>query len=249
MQDAVVVDVQLHLGDCLEVLKGLPDGCVDAVVTDPPYSSGGRQNGQKRTSFTKLSGWNGDPTKWDRESWVSSDSMGADSFCWFMRQIAVESMRLATPKSHAYVFIDWRNLTLVTQAWESAGWQWRTLVVWNKKRQGMGSFWRSCHELIPVFVKGQPEPMPHGNFYNVLECAPPHDKVHPTEKPLAIISELVSATRAGGTVLDPFMGSGTTGVACVQTGRNFIGIEIEPKYYDIARQRIEAAQQQLTLAL
>lgn len=65
---------------------------------------------------------------------------------------------------------------------------------------------------------------------------------HPTQKPLALMTELLKATPPGGTVLDPFMGSGTTGVACVQTGRNFIGIEIDPTYFEIARRRIEEAQ-------
>ena len=72
-----------------------------------------------------------------------------------------------------------------------------------------------------------------------------HDKQHPTQKPLALIKELIlSCTLEGDTVLDPFMGSGTTGVACVQTGRNFIGIEIDPAYFAIAEKRIAEAQLQ-----
>ena len=70
-------------------------------------------------------------------------------------------------------------------------------------------------------------------------------RVHPTQKPVALMAALIGQyTQPGATVLDPFMGSGTTGVACVQTGRNFIGIEIDPGYAEIARQRIEKAQLQ-----
>ena len=73
---------------------------------------------------------------------------------------------------------------------------------------------------------------------------------HPTEKPVALFSWILNRfTKEGDTILDPFMGSGTTGVACVQTGRNFIGIEINKDYYDIAEKRITEAQQQLRLGI
>ena len=75
------------------------------------------------------------------------------------------------------------------------------------------------------------------------------DLYHPTEKPLPLIEYLVEKSCKEGTILDPFMGSGTTGVACVQTGRNFVGMEIEPKYYEIAEKRIAEAQLQLGMPL
>jgi hypothetical protein len=76
---------------------------------------------------------------------------------------------------------------------------------------------------------------------DVFQCSPPASKVHPTEKPTALIVSLIKLACASGTILDPFMGSGTTGVAAVKLGRAFIGIEIEPKYFDIACRRIQAA--------
>jgi site-specific DNA-methyltransferase (adenine-specific) len=225
------------VGDCLNLMANLPNESIGAIVTDPPYSSGGRQNAQKRKSFTKLEGARQDPTVWTKDEWVQGDSMGADSFCWFMREVAIESFRVCRNSAHAYVFIDWRNLNLVTQAWESSGWQWRSLIVWSKKRLGMGSFWRSTHELVPVFTKGQPDPMPHGSFYNVIECAPPSDKEHPTMKPLEVISQLVSATT--GVVLDPFCGAGTTCLAAKNLNRPFIGMDIDPKWVAIAKRRLQ----------
>jgi DNA modification methylase len=75
---------------------------------------------------------------------------------------------------------------------------------------------------------------------DVLTYSPPNDKCHPCEKPVELLEDLIGICGGDGTILDPFMGSGTTGVACVRLGRKFIGIEREQKYFDIACQRIEA---------
>lgn len=76
----------------------------------------------------------------------------------------------------------------------------------------------------------------------------PEERYHPTQKPLSLMLWIIeNYTSSGDTILDPFMGSGTTGVACVQTGRNFIGIELDPHYYEIAKRRIEQAQRQMIL--
>ncbi len=86
---------------------------------------------------------------------------------------------------------------------------------------------------------------------NVLALQPVNgdDKDHIAEKPIDLLKTMLGVTPTGATIIDPFMGSGTTGVACVQTGRKFIGIEIEPKYFEIAVKRIEAAQLQMRLPL
>lgn len=85
---------------------------------------------------------------------------------------------------------------------------------------------------------------------NVLSLMPDRERDHPNEKPLALMQTLIETlSNDGDTILDPFMGSGTTGVACVKLGRKFIGIEIEPKYFDIACRRIEKAVSEPRLAL
>ena len=87
---------------------------------------------------------------------------------------------------------------------------------------------------------------------SIISVQKPHpsNSQHPTEKPVELMKWLIETyTREGDTILDPFMGSGTTGVACVQTGRNFIGIEIDPTYFAIAEKRIKEAQQQPRLEL
>ena len=109
----------------------------------------------------------------------------------------------------------------------------------------MGSYWRNNHEWICVLVKGKPRPLPHCSFYNTWKGIKPQGGTHPTEKPINLIRYLAeSFGNTENAILDPFMGSGTTGIACSQIDRPFIGIEIEKKYFDIACERIENAQRQ-----
>jgi site-specific DNA-methyltransferase (adenine-specific) len=115
-------------------------------------------------------------------------------------------------------------------------------VIWDKRNPGLGLRYRRQHEMLMVShkrggrIRWNKE---KGAVPNIISMMPDRDRVHPNEKPLALMERIVGVhTRHGDTVLDPFMGSGTTGVACVQLGRKFIGIELEPRYFDIACRRI-----------
>ncbi len=235
--------IDLRLGDCLEIMKELPDNSVDAVVTDPPYCSGGRQQAGARNTIAKN-------TRED-EAWLPSDNMGTDTYLWFMRQVAKESIRLTVTGGSAYVFTDWRQYTTIVTAWESAGWTLKNVLVWDKNRGGaMGSWWRNNHEWVPIFVKGKARPLTSHSFFNTWAGGKPQGGQHPTEKPLELLQYIISAvTPVGGVILDPFMGSGTAGVAAISLGYGFQGIEIDPTYYAIAEKRIADAQQQLALPL
>lgn len=234
-------NVELHLGDCLEILPALADGSVDAVITDPPYCSGGRQQASCRNIISKS-----DKDVRPPDEWFLADNMGTDTYVRFMRQVARCCLDVAKMGAHGYVFTDWRQYTNLVTAWESVGWTLRSVIVWDKNRGGaMGSFWRSNHEWVCVFAKGQPAALPHGGFFNTWRGSKPQGGTHPTEKPIELLKYLVMAVR--GVVIDPFMGSGTTGVACCKTDRNFIGVEIDPTYYAIAEKRIAEAQMQPVL--
>ena len=229
----------LYRADCLDILRALPAGSVDAVITDPPYSSGSRNAMGQRNLVTKNGGRAND-------AWFNTDNMGADTYMRWMRQVGGLCLHCAVQGAHAYVFTDWRQYTNLVTAWESVGWCLRSVIVWDKARGGaMGSFWRNNHEWIAVFAKGMPTPLPHGGFFNTWQQTKPQGGEHPTEKPVELLSFLCEAV--SGTILDPFMGSGTTGVACMQTGRNFIGCEIDEGYFAIAQRRIENAAAQLHL--
>lgn len=222
--------VTLYHGDALDLLDSGVIESIGSVVTDPPYCSGGRQQSEARNVVSK--------SVRPHRDWLPADSMGSDSYIWWMRSIGSRLMGIAEYGAHAYVFTDWRQYPTVVTAWETTGWSLRSCVVWSKGRGGaMGSFWRNDHEWVAVFTKGMPVPLPHGGFFNVLTATKPQGGKHPTEKPIAIMQRIVEA--APGVVLDPFAGSGTTLVAAKQLGRKAIGIEIEERYCEVIAKRLD----------
>ena len=236
---------RLYHGDCIEVMYGLEDASVDAVITDPPYSSGTRREAAKglRKSMTRGVA---------DQDWFTTDCLTTNGFIWLMRQCGLQWHRLVKPGGHILVFIDWRMMPALSGALESADLRHVGLLVWDKTYFGMGTYFRNQHELILHFTKGRSTAAQRRDVGNVLQAKPIRNGQHPTEKPVDLLQTLISVVvPPGATVLDPFCGSGTTGVAAVQEGRFFIGIEREAEYLEIARARIENAtkNQQLPLAV
>ena len=144
------------------------------------------------------------------------------------------------PARHsAYVFCRWDNIVDVPPP--------RSLVTWVKNNWSMGDLQHehARQTEVALFYPGPEHDFPSGRPTDVVQAARTANEYHPTEKPVALMLQFLRWTR--GLVLDPFMGSGTTGVACAQMGRKFIGIEREPKYFDIACRRIEEAYKQPAL--
>lgn len=230
----------LYLGDCIEISRSLADGSFDAVLTDPPYSSGTRREGAKgiRKSMTRET---------DNEEWFSSDSLTTDGFWWLMHANALQWKRLLKDGSHVLSFIDWRMWPHMTGAIEAADLRRFGMLVWDKAHFGMGMYFRNQHELIMHFTKGKGKEAARHDVGNVIRTkrVSGEDAEHLTQKPVELLSRLLSVvTVPTDVVFDPFMGSGSTGVAAMELGRQFVGIEVEPKYFDIACKRIEDAQRQ-----
>ena len=111
-------------------------------------------------------------------------------------------------------------------------------LIWDKVTSFNGYTWRHQHEIIAWCESSECEQQPTGDGDIIsIRAVPVDDRKHPAEKPIELLVKVQE--KCGSTILDPFMGSGTTGVACVRTGRKFIGIELERKYFDIACKRIE----------
>ena len=162
---------------------------------------------------------------------VKHDAIANDAEEWPL-QLAV-----SIPAGHSsYVFCRWDNLPTVRKP--------KSLVTWVKNNWSMGDLQHehARQTEVALFYPGPSHDFPRGRPTDVVECARTGNEYHPTEKPVALMRAVIEWTR--GTVLDPFMGSGTTGVAAVKLGRKFIGIEIEPKYFDIACRRISEALKQ-----
>jgi len=212
--------ITLYNTRCEDVLPQLIEQ-VDLVLTDPPYGSGGRDGS------THLS-----------DDAITGNRMLSDSHIWLMRTVGAQCCGITKDDSHCYVFSDWRKWRETQIAFETFGWELRSLIVWDKGN-GMGEFWRSSYELILFLTKRKPRKLNSGNCYNVVKYPSVKNGTHPTEKPVDLCIFLMGASsNKGEIVLDPFAGSGTTLVAAKRLGRKAIGIEISEKYCEIAVNRL-----------
>lgn len=240
MRKEVIGRATLYLGDCLDVLECIERA--DAVITDPPYCSGARTSAaiSGRGGMSRGQRWAASP--------IANDRMTVTGFTWLIRHVAQASYRLLPDGGSFLSFIDWRQYPTLYAVIESVNFRAQQLVVWDKGDMALGNGFRNQHELIVHAAKGVPTIYNRGTA-NVLRCKRiSSSDDHPTEKPVGIVAPLIEVvTERGQVVLDPFMGSGTTGVAAVQAGRDFIGIEVDPVFFDIACKRIDDAQRQGSL--
>lgn len=240
MKREIIGECEILRGDCREILPTIK--VVDACVTDPPYCSGGFSESGKQAA--KGMGLRSETIK--EIGWFTNDNMTTAGISWLMGYVASWCYRSMRDGGTFTAFTDWRMVGHLAPAIEASRFRYQNLVVWNKGNAGLGTGFRAQHELAMHFSKGTAK-YHSFDFGNVITTSRVHssEREHQTEKPVELISTIVEVVSPfNGIVLDPFMGSGTTGVACVKLGRKFIGIEIEPKYFDIACRRIEAAYRQ-----
>jgi site-specific DNA-methyltransferase (adenine-specific) len=230
----------------LSVLSEMPTGALGGVVTDPPYSSGG----QFRSDRTNSSASAKYSERRDLPDF-SGDNRDQRSFLLWCSLWMGEALRVCESGAPLFAFTDWRQLPTVTDAVQAGGWNWQGLFVWDKAggRPQKNRPTQSVEYLV-YGVSGQVRQAAGEHFV----CLPPiirasvpttAEREHVTEKPLAVITYLLPLLRPDTTVLDPFMGSGTTLRAAKDLGRKAIGIEIEERYCEIAARRL--SQQVLAL--
>lgn len=238
-------DATLYLGDALAVLAELEPGSIDAVITDPPYSSGGQFRGD-RAGSTKAKYLSSASSAQESTHDFGGDNRDQRSFGYWSTLWASAALRASKPGAPAVFFSDWRQLPVSTDYLQAGGWVWRGVVPWVKStyRPQMGRFGAQCE----YAVWGSAGPMPVergiGCLPGFFEYPYPSAREHVTQKPLPLMEDIVAICAPGGAVLDPFMGSGTTGVAAIKTGRRFIGCEQSPEYFEIACRRIQEAHAQ-----
>jgi site-specific DNA-methyltransferase (adenine-specific) len=228
----------LYRGDCLEVMEGFGPATFDAVITDPPYCSGGATEATRGAATHQ--GLRTNTISAGRFQWFESDNMTTAGLCELMRRICVRAADTMTDGGSVLVFADWRMVTALSPVMESAGLRQRNLLVWDKGHFGCGTGFRPSHEMIIHLTKRSPQF--HSNFVgNVLRHPRTKDRIHPTQKPVELLGDLVEVTSpVGGAVLDPFGGSFSTGAACMRLGRRFVGIERDPRIFDEGCERLEA---------
>lgn len=234
---------RLYHGEALHVLPTLPSAIFDALIADPPYSSGGLfrcdRTAEPVNKYAQDNNARGRPT-------FSGDNRDARSFAYWCTLWLIECQRVLKPGGYVLIFTDWRQLPAMTDVLQAAGFIWRGVIAWNKGTQARaphkGYFRHQC-EYIVWGTNGPCSKAEHAGPFPgcISEGVRQSDKFHMTGKPTALLRQLVQVAPPGGSILDPFAGSGTTAVAAELEGRASVSIEKERAYIAIAAKRIVAA--------
>ena len=234
--------VVLYHGDALDVLPQLPAGSVTAAITDPPYNSGGTSAGERardpREKYCHDGNDRGRPS-------FAGDARDQRSFAFWATMWMRLLRRVVRDDGYCLTFSDWRQLPTMTDVLQAAGFVWRGVVSWNKGRGARaphkGYFRHQC-EYVIWGTNGRCRKAEHaGPFDGCIDVSVRQaDKFHMTGKPTDLMRQLVEVVPAGETIIDPFAGSGTTGVACLEQERQCVLIEQSPEYCKIAKRRLQA---------
>lgn len=215
----------LHLGDCLEVLPSIPEASVQAVITDPLYG------------IDYQSAW-----RTDRSQWKPKIANDTRPFIWFLHPCR----RVCANPGAILCFCRWDVQEAFRQAIEWAGFDVRAQVIWDREAHGMGDLGGTPapqHDVIWFAKVGDYKF--HGDRPKSIVRSSRltgEQLTHPNEKPVDLIAGLVEDyCPAGGKVLDPCMGSGSAGEACIIADREFVGIETDPSHFEAACERLERA--------
>ena len=220
-KDVITEDYQLLFGDCLERMKEIPDGCVDLCVSDIPYKLTG--------------GGKGDGVNSKRPKGILSDNSQLMKVPKFEDWLP-DLYRVMKNGSHIYLMCNFKNLNDLMNKTLDVGFKHINLLIWEKNNCTPSQFYMKNCEYTLLLRKGSSKYINdiggsktvHA-FENIIG-----NKVHPTEKPVDLMMFYVKNSSAEGEiVLDMFMGSGATGVACLNTNRKFIGVEMDEKYFEL----------------
>lgn len=220
--------IQLYKGDCLEIMKDIPDGSIDLVVIDPPYKciSGGNKKGLSYKHKGAITEKN------DGKIFDYNDINIKD----YMQEI----YRVLKENTQCYVMTNVLNIEEMMLEAKNTGFKLHNLLVWEKQNCTPNRWYMKNCEYTLFLRKGKAKPINNMGSKTVHQFFNPQgNKLHPTEKPVDLMElYITNSSNENDTILDCFMGSGSTGEACLKTNRNFIGIEQDDKYFEIAYNRI-----------
>lgn len=233
--------MKLIHGDCLEKMKNIQDKSIDLVLTDPPYMI------SRETNFSK---GGGNEAKYgslsmDFGEWDKGEAIDMEAFF-------KEAYRLLKKGGTIIMFYDIFKMESIRNIAESVGFKQPRIGFWNKTNavpvNARINYLSNAREYFICFCKGK-----KGVFHSYYDkgtydypIVSGKERIHPTQKPVALMRDLLlTHSNEGDVILDPFMGSGTTGVACVNTNREFIGIELNEEYFKIAERNYERYKEYL----
>lgn len=224
----MIENIELIHGDCFELNKNIQDESIDLIVTDPPYGIS-FQSGYRKVKHEKIEN--------DVDLWWLPD--------WFKSQY-----RILKNNSHAYVFCSFHHIDKFKLSALSAGFELKNILIWHKNNTGMGDLtgdYAPQYEFILFLTKGR-RVLNGRRDSNIIKCARTQNEHHPTEKPVNLMQFLIEKSSSpGDLVLDNFFGSGATAIACHNTGRKFIGHEIDEERFNSAKKRLSLLLTQKTL--
>ncbi len=238
--------IDIKQGDCLDFMREIPDGSVDLVVTDPPYPTTSRGNAGNSGGMLQK--------EINKKGKVFAFN---DIDC---TKYAPEFFRVLKDGSHCYVMTNHVNLLHMLNTFTDLrtdeekekrkkpyGFHFIKCLIWDKGNKIMGQYYMSQYEYILFFRKGRGVRINKCGTSDILSVPNKKTKdesgknIHDTEKPVELMKILIeNSSQPNGIVLDPFMGVGSTGVACINTNRNFIGFELDKQYFDIAAERLNS---------
>lgn len=239
--------VTIYHGEALAILSELPSSSCDVLLTDPPYSSGGMFRSDRLTDpAIKYRGWSKNPGEPRRPPDASYGTFGGDNkdqWAWirWVTAWSMQCLRVVRVGGHGFMFSDWRQLPAATDAAQFGGWSWRGLLVWDKGvgRPIRGQF-RNHLEYVVWMVNGAIDATE--DYPSTLIAVPTvgtNERVHVTQKPVALLHQLLRVLPAEPmTILDPFMGSGSTLVAAREAGHRAIGVDMDERYCEMAATRL-----------
>ena len=223
---------KIYNEDCLVGMKKIPDASVDLIATDVPYRITSRGN----------AGSSGGMMQKD----LSMKGKIFEDNDIKIEEYLPEFYRILKEKSHCYIMCNHINLTHFLKVIDESNFHFIKCLVWVKDNKIMGSFYMNQFEYIIMLRKGGAKIVNNCGISDVLMFANKKDKdkngqnIHDSQKPVGLFQTLISqSSKKSETILDPFMGSGTTAIACIREKRNFIGFELNKEYYDKACKRIQ----------
>lgn len=223
--------IDLRQGDCLEVISKMSDNSINLIVTDPPYKVTSRGGSGTMGGYWK--------EKRAKQGIIFDFN---NTSC---KEYLPEFYRILKDKSILYLMCNNTNLQEMLNEGTKVGFHFVKCLIWEKGNKICGRYYMNCFEYIILFRKGSDKPINKCGTPDILKIPIKKMKdangknLHDTEKPVDLMEILVeNSSNEGDTVLDPFMGIGATGIACKELNRNFIGIELDEKYFNIAKERI-----------
>lgn len=230
--------------DALKGLAEIPEGFCGMLLTDPPYSSGGAFRGDRMAGTSKK--YQTSCVRDVKPEFFGDTRDERSLMLWDVLWLA-ECWRALADGSSAVVFSDWRQLANTADAVQAAGFVFRGIIPWRKTaaRPQPNSYHAECEYAVWA-TKGAIDRSPLASakylpgFYE-YPAPTGEERIHTAQKPLGLMRDLMQIAPEGCVVLDPFMGSGTTAVAAIQSGRHFMGFELSQGYCDLANARVKSA--------